>query len=138
MYCLEMGIDHSFIDESEAIDHYISDVEHNCSLDFATIDRIRNAAERMHSKVIEGKNLELKTQFRVTGGETYISFIKSFLGYHQDVSSYHPDKYEFKVFDSASDMQKAIVEKDNLYSQNLHLNHLYHLHFLKNKVHLEH
>ena len=92
MYCLEMGIDHSFIDESEAIDHYISDVEHNCSLDFATIDRIKDAAERMHSKVIESPAMELKTQFRVTGGEQYISFIKSFLGYNNDVTHYHPVK----------------------------------------------
>ena len=85
--------------------------------DFATIDRIKEAAEQMHSKVIEGNELELKTQFRVIGGETYISFIKSFLGYNQDVTFYYPDKYEFKVFDSASDMQEAIIEKDNLYNQ---------------------
>lgn len=97
-----------FIDTDQAV----------TTTDYATIDRIRDAAERMHSKVIEGKELELKTQFRVTGGETYISFIKSFLGYNQDAISYHPDKYDFKVFDSASDMQNAIIEKDNLYNQN--------------------
>ncbi len=97
-----------FIDEDQAV---VKD-------DFATIDRIRDAAERMHSKVIEGAALELKTQFRVTGGETYISFIKSFLGYSQDVTSYHPEQYEFKVFDSAAEMQQAIREKDDLYNQN--------------------
>ena len=86
--------------------------------DFATADRIRDAAERMHSKVVEGKDLELKTQFRVTGGEMYISFIRSFLGYDRDVSSYHPDKYEFKVFDSAAAMRDAIIEKDGLYNRN--------------------
>nr|MCR5073924.1 DUF2075 domain-containing protein [Clostridiales bacterium] len=54
-----------FIDSDQAV----------TTTDFATIDRIKDAAERMHSKVIEGKELELKTQFRVTGGEMYISFI---------------------------------------------------------------
>ena len=71
----------------------------------------------MHSKVIEGRALELKTQFRVTGGEMYMFFIKSFLGYHRDVISYHPDKYEFKVFDSAAEMHHAIVEKDDGYNK---------------------
>ena len=97
-----------FIDQDQAV----------TTTDFANIDRIKEAAERMHSKVIEGKELELKTQFRVTGGETYISFIKSFLGYWQEITSYHPDKYEFKVFDSAAEMQKAVREKDDLFNQN--------------------
>ena len=95
-----------FIDSDQAV----------TTTDFATIDRIRDAAERMHSKVIEGPALELKTQFRVIGGEDYISFIRSFLGYNRDISRYHPDKYEFKVFDSAAAMQKAIMEKDDLYN----------------------
>ncbi len=96
-----------FIDTDQAV----------TTADFATIERIRDAAERMHSKVIEGKELELKTQFRVTGGEMYISFIKSFLGYNNDITSYSPEKYDFKVFDSATEMQKAIEEKDELFNQ---------------------
>ena len=97
-----------FIDEDQAV----------TKADFATIERIREAAERMHSKMIEGTALELKTQFRVTGGEDYISFIKSFLGYNQDVTKYRPDKYEFRVFDTASEMREAIMEKDALFNQN--------------------
>ncbi len=96
-----------FIDSDQAV----------TTTDFATIDRIKDAAERMHSKVIEGKELELKTQFRVTGGEMYISFIRSFLGYDNDVTSYRPDKYDFRVFDSATEMQKAVAEKDDLYNR---------------------
>ena len=96
-----------FIDEDQAVTR----------TDFATIERIRDAAARMHSKVIEGPALELKTQFRVTGGEMYISFIQSFLGYNHDVTTYHPDKYEFKVFDCAADMQAAIEAKDDLYNE---------------------
>lgn len=95
-----------FIDDDQAV----------TTTDFATIERIRDAAQRMHSKVIEGKQLELKTQFRVTGGEQYISFIKSFLGYNNEVTSYHPDKYDFKVFDSALDMHRAIMKQDDIYN----------------------
>ena len=94
-----------FIDDDQAV----------TTTDFATIERIRDAARRMHSKVIEGAALELKTQFRVTGGEQYISFIKSFLGYNDDITSYQPVKYDFKVFDSAQEMHRTIVEKDNIY-----------------------
>lgn len=95
-----------FIDDDQAV----------TTTDFATIERIRDAARRMHSKVIEGAALELKTQFRVTGGEQYISFIKSFLGYNDDLTSYQPVKYDFKVFDSAQEMHRTIVEKDNIYN----------------------
>lgn len=97
-----------FIDDDQAV----------TTTDFATIERIRDAARRMHSKVIEGEVLELKTQFRVTGGEQYITFIKSFLGYHDEADSYHPDKYDFKVFDSAQEMHQAIIEKDSIYNHN--------------------
>ena len=96
-----------FIDSDQAV----------TTTDYATIERIKEAAEICHSKVLEEKEIELKTQFRITGGESYISFIKSFLGYNQDVSLYLPDKYDFKVFDSALEMQKAIIEKDNLYNR---------------------
>jgi len=40
------------------------------------------------------------------------------LGYNSDVSRYHPDKYEFKVFDSASELMAAIEQKDSLFNQN--------------------
>ena len=86
--------------------------------DFATIERIRDAAERMHSKVIEGTELELKTQFRLTGGEQYTSFVRTILGYDNDVTSYRPEKYDFRVFDSAKEMHQAIIEKDKQFNNN--------------------
>ncbi len=98
-----------FIDADQAVTTY----------DFADVSRIKDAAERMHSKVIEGKDLELTSQFRVTGGETYISFIKSLLGYNDDVRVYKPEKYDFRVFDSAKEMADAIKEKDSLYNDGL-------------------
>ncbi len=94
-----------FIDNDQAVS----------TIDFATVDRIKEAALRNHSEVIEGSQLELKTQFRVTGGEEYIAFIKSLLGYNNDISSYYPKNYDFRVFDSAEEMRTAIKEKDAYY-----------------------
>lgn len=92
-----------FIDESQAV----------TKTDYATIERIRDTAYKCHSRVIEGTDLELKTQFRVLGGEEYISFIKSFLGYNHEISRYNPTvNYDFRVFDKANDMLEAIKEKD--------------------------
>ena len=96
---------------------FIADDQAVTTTDFATTERIRDAARRMHSKVIEGTALELRTQFRVTGGEQYISFVKSFLGYNAEITSYTPDKYDFKVFDSAQEMHQAIIAKDNQYNR---------------------
>lgn len=95
-----------FIDEDQAV----------TTTDYATIDIIRETARRHRSEVIEGPELELKTQFRVTGGESYISFIKSFLGYNHDVSFYLRDHYDFRVFKKASEMREAIRERDREYA----------------------
>ena len=81
--------------------------------DFATIERIRETSNRLHKRVIEGNELVLTSQFRVLGGERYMSFIKSFLGYNNTNLHYTSDNnYAFKVFDSASEMHNAIREKD--------------------------
>lgn len=96
-----------FIDDDQAVS----------TIDFATVDRIKDSALRNHSEVIEGSQLELKTQFRITGGEEYISFIKSVLGYNNDISFYYPKNYDFRVFDSADEMRTAIREKDKLYQK---------------------
>ena len=94
-----------FIDEDQAV----------LKIDYATVDRIKETARKCHSRVIEGKDLELTTQFRVLGGESYISFIKSFLGYDNLIEHYNlSSNYDFRVFDSALEMQKAIREKDEI------------------------
>ncbi len=92
-----------FIDEDQAV----------TTVDYATIDRIKEVAYKCRSRVIEGPELVLQTQFRVLGGDQYISFIKSFLGYSNDISHYNRSvNYDFRVFDSASDMMEAIKQKD--------------------------
>ncbi len=81
--------------------------------DFATIERIKDTSERLHKKVIEGDDLVLTSQFRVLGGDKYMSFIKSFLGYDSLHLSYKRDEnYDFRVLDSAKEMHDLIREKD--------------------------
>lgn len=95
-----------FIDEDQAVT-----VD-----DFVTIDRIKETAYRYHTRVMEGSDLELTTQFRVLGGQDYIDFIKSFLGYTHNGTEYKADKnYDFQVFDNAKEMMDLIKKKDELF-----------------------
>ena len=93
-----------FIDEDQVV------TEH----DYATIERIKNLAKKHHSKVVMGDDLELTSQFRCLGGETYTSFIKSLLGYNSNNEKFNTmlNKYEFKVFNSAKEMFEEIKKKD--------------------------
>jgi DUF2075 family protein len=93
-----------FIDEDQAV------TEH----DYATIERIKELAKKNHSKLIMGPELELTSQFRCLGGETYTTFIKSLLGYNNDGLKFNvsQNKYEFKVFDSPKAMFELIKQKD--------------------------
>lgn len=95
-----------FIDEDQAVTVY----------DYATITKIKELAFKNHSRVIEGDDLTLKTQFRVLGGDSYISFIRSFLGYDNLTLKYLLNRnYDFKVFDKAEEMFNSIKEKDNFF-----------------------
>ena len=80
--------------------------------DYLTVERIKKYAKRYNSLVLETDDLKLSSQFRVLGGENYISFINSFLGYENTVTKFYNNKnYDFKVFDSALDLWEAIQEK---------------------------
>ena len=93
-----------FIDEDQAV---------TCD-DYVTIERIKEIAFKYHSRVIEGPDLELTSQFRCLGGETYTSFIKSLLGYNDNSFKFNvlQNKYEFKVFDSPLEMFNEIKKND--------------------------
>ena len=99
-----------FLDEDQAV----------TSIDYANVERIKDTAYRCHSRVIEGNGLELTTQFRVLGGDTYISFIKAMLNYPNTVKFvYKKDKnYDLRVFDNANDMLKEIKKRDQEYIEN--------------------
>lgn len=79
--------------------------------DYLTIDLIKQYARKYHSEIIEAEDLRLTSQFRCLGGENYISFINSFLGYNSNVKKYNKKLYDLKVFDSPSEMWKEIQEK---------------------------
>ena len=83
--------------------------------DYLTVNRIRKYAEKYKSEIFEAEELHLTSQFRCIGGENYINFINSFLGYNNLIRKYKPKNYEFKVFDSPSKMYEAIKEKQNNY-----------------------
>jgi DUF2075 family protein len=88
-----------FIDEDQAV----------TTMDYATIDRIKHAAEKNNSKLIdEPGKLTLQSQFRVLGGDEYIDFIKGFLGYIPSTKYLLTKNYDFRVFDNASDMRDLI------------------------------
>jgi len=84
--------------------------------DYLTIDLIKAYAKRYGSEVIESDNLTLSSQFRVLGGENYIGFINSLLGYTDNkVKFINKHNYEFKVFDSATELWEAIHAKQAHY-----------------------
>lgn len=95
-----------FIDEDQAV----------TTDDYVTINRIKETAYKYHTRVMEGSDLELTTQFRVLGGQDYIDFIKDFLGYTHYGLKYKVNKnYDFRVFDNAKEMMDLIKEKDQLF-----------------------
>ncbi|MCF0110240.1 MAG: DUF2075 domain-containing protein, partial [Erysipelotrichaceae bacterium] len=79
--------------------------------DYLTIERIKGYATRYKSEIIEGEELHLTSQFRCLGGENYIRFINSLLGYDNNKVKYRSSRYDFKVFDSPSELWEAIKEK---------------------------
>lgn len=95
-----------FIDEDQAV----------TKDDYLTIDKIKNYARKYGSEIIEANDLKLTSQFRCMGGDEYISFINSFLGYDEPLKKkYSPKNYDFRVFDNPTDMWEAIKEKQKEY-----------------------
>ena len=79
--------------------------------DYLTIDLIKKYAKKYNSEVIEEDDLRLTSQFRCIGGENYISFINSFLGYNDKVKKYNKKFYDLKIFDTPTEMWDAIKKK---------------------------
>ncbi len=91
-----------FIDEDQAV----------TKDDFATVERIRAISKANDYLVVESKDLELTNQFRVLGGWDYMEFIRGFLGYSRPIRYRRDFQYDFRVFDSASEMRSLIRKKD--------------------------
>ncbi len=93
-----------FIDEDQAVTTH----------DYATIDRIREIADRCNSRVIDGPTL--KTQFRVLGGTEYLEFVRSLLRY-PDSGDFRNDfgGYDLRIFNRAADMREELRKMDLQY-----------------------
>jgi len=83
--------------------------------DYLTVERIKKYARKYSSEIIETDDLNLTSQFRCLGGEKYVSFISSLLGYDNNIIKYRAKNYDFKVFDSPSLMWKEIQSKQEEY-----------------------
>jgi len=93
-----------FIDEDQAVTVH----------DYATIDRIREIADKCNSKVYEGPTL--KTQFRVLGGSNYLESIRYVLGYKDaNLESDKITDYKVRIFDKASEMREELRKKNDQY-----------------------
>lgn len=84
--------------------------------DYLTIKLIKEYARRYGSEVIESDDLTLSSQFRVLGGKDYIDFIDYLLGY-SDIKNKFNNRvnYDFKVFDTATELWNAIHAKQETY-----------------------
>jgi len=84
--------------------------------DYLTVDRIKQYAKKYNSKVLETDDLKLSSQFRCLGGENYITFVNSFLGYETTLNKFTNKKnYDFKVFDTPTELWEAIKSKQGEY-----------------------
>ncbi len=83
--------------------------------DYLTIERIKEYAVKYNSEIVEMDELKLTTQFRCLGGNYYIEFINSFLGYDDHIKKYLARDYDFRVFDTPGQMWQAIQQKQEQY-----------------------
>ncbi len=79
--------------------------------DYLTSDVIKKYAALYGSTIIEGGKLELTSQFRCLGGENYIAFVNSLLGYDDKGTMLLPSGYDFRVFDDPKEMYEEIKKR---------------------------
>ncbi len=92
-----------FIDETQQID----------IKDFGSIENIKKAAELECAEVIEDDKYVLKSQFRCNGSDDYMNWVEDILYDRKTEQMSNLMDYEIKLFDNISDMQNAIIEKNN-------------------------
>lgn len=92
---------------------FIDEEQEVTTNDAATIEIIRQKAREEHARVIEGDDLELTSEFRCLGGMAYIDMVKEILGYRERSAVKKTlSQYEFRVFDTASEMREAIRKRN--------------------------
>lgn len=84
--------------------------------DIGSVDEIRNWCDALGSRMILNKETVLVSQFRCNGSDAYIQFIDGLLQRNKEVIpiSLSELNYDFRVFDSATEMRDALREKNQI------------------------
>jgi DUF2075 family protein len=91
-----------FIDEDQIV----------TTRDYGTTRRIKEQANQLGSKVIEGQDYKLTSQFRCNGSDGYLAFLDNLLMI-RETANYEVDlNYDFKVFDDLTEMNKELEIKN--------------------------
>lgn len=91
-----------FIDEEQKV----------TTSDACTIDMIRMYAKQLNSRVLEGEDYNLTSQFRCNGSDAYLALINSILGMHSSPNTVMELDYDIQIFDSPVAMREALRRKN--------------------------
>ncbi len=78
--------------------------------------RPSDADKSEYLDLINRKNFyeyQLKSQLRVQGGDSYVTYVKDIFSNNPPESKLNVDNYEFKIYNNISDLRDYIKEKDN-------------------------
>lgn len=72
-------------------------------------------AEEFQNLILNGNlsTYNLRSQLRVSGGKDYLSYVKSLIYSNPPEQAQFFNNYDFKIFNSITDMRNLIIEKDN-------------------------
>ncbi|RZK26113.1 MAG: DUF2075 domain-containing protein, partial [Flavobacterium sp.] len=100
------------IDASQSTVFFIDEDQRIHLKDIGSIETIRSWAGAAGANVHE---MELSSQFRCAGSDGYISWLDHILQIRETANTtLEGIQYDFKVFDSPSDLRNAIIEKNNI------------------------
>ncbi len=82
--------------------------------EIGSVNYIKESATTNKCKIIEFE--ELETQFRCNGSDGFINWINNTLGIKRTANAIwnqNEETFDFKIFDSPENLEKAIIEKNN-------------------------
>ena len=97
-----------FIDEDQIV----------TTKDFGSIDEIRKQAELLGSKIHQGDDFKLTSQFRCNGSDGYIAFLDYVLGIRETANTEGFDiDYDFLVYDDPVQMREDLRNKNLIFNK---------------------
>ena len=100
------------INASKVSVFFIDEEQKVTTSDVCTVEMIRMYARQLGSKIIEGENYDLQSQFRCNGSDAYLALINSILGMHSSPNALLDLDYDIQVFDSPTKMREALRTKN--------------------------